>query len=541
MLTETKETNQAWIELRQQVNYWKSQHQRALEREQVLRKRVEELEDINRQQAKQIKSLTQEVQELKALAALLQSQLFGRKTEQTPHIKENTVESPEDFSEKEKRLRGKQQGTNGNGRKLHLNLPGKETVHDLKEDQKRCHICSRSYRLLPETEDSQEIHIEIHLVRLIHKRKKYVSNCNCENTAIITAPPALKLIAKGMFSIDFWIHILTEKYLFQRPLNRIIETLKLEGLAISQGTLTGGLQKIALMVQPLYTAILERNRQAQHWHMDETRWMIFAVSDDPDSSRRWWLWVIVTKDTCAYILDPTRSGNVPKTHLGDDPHGIISSDRYGVYKTLGENIVHAFCWAHLRRDFIRIRDTRKRLRSWAQAWIDRINQIYRLNDKRLEAQSDHQAFMIANQALHSQINLFHQTFQDQLKETTLHQAQRKVLESLNRHWDGYTTFLRYAQVPMDNNLSERQLRNPVVGRKNYYGCGSEWSGTLTVALFTIFQTLLINHIHPKKFLKAYLEACAKNQGKPPENISEFLPWNLSEQQKYTWAYPESPP
>jgi len=47
MFTETKETNRAWIELLQQVNYWESQHRRAIEREKVLRKSVEELEDIN--------------------------------------------------------------------------------------------------------------------------------------------------------------------------------------------------------------------------------------------------------------------------------------------------------------------------------------------------------------------------------------------------------------------------------------------------------------------------------------------------------------
>ena len=86
MLTETKESNQAWIELRQQANYWKAQHEQATQREQVLRKRVEELENINRQQAKQIKSLTQEVQELRALVALLQKQLFGRKTGQSPDV-----------------------------------------------------------------------------------------------------------------------------------------------------------------------------------------------------------------------------------------------------------------------------------------------------------------------------------------------------------------------------------------------------------------------------------------------------------------------
>jgi len=32
---------------------------------------------------------------------------------------------------------------------------------------------------------------------------------------------------------------------------------------------------------------------------------------------------------------------------------------------------------------------------------------------------------------------------------------------------------------MDNNEAERRLRNPVVGRKNYYGNGSVWSGVLS--------------------------------------------------------------
>lgn len=73
-----------------------------------------------------------------------------------------------------------------------------------------------------------------------------------------------------MFSIDFWVHILAEKFLFQRPMSRILQTLTMEDFYISQGTITGGLEKIKNMVYPLYTKILERSRSAKHWHMDET-------------------------------------------------------------------------------------------------------------------------------------------------------------------------------------------------------------------------------------------------------------------------------
>ena len=94
---------------------------------------------------------------------------------------------------------------------------------------------------------------------------------------------------------------------------------------------------------------------------------------------------------------------------------------------------------------------------------------------------------------------------------------------------------------MDKNESERRLRDPAVGRKNYYGSGSVWSGALTAILFTIFQTLLKNNIDPQKWLFAYFEACAQNGGCSPDNPDEFLPWNLSEQHKELWYYSEQSP
>ena len=65
-----------------------------------------------------------------------------------------------------------------------------------------------------------------------------------------------------------------------------------------------------------------------------------------------------------------------------------------------------------------------------------------------------------------------------LQEPALHLAQHKVLSSLHNHWAGLTVFVGRPEVAMDNNTAERTLRNPVVGRKNYYGSGSVWSAHL---------------------------------------------------------------
>ncbi|MDA2926196.1 transposase, partial [Acidobacteria bacterium AH-259-G07] len=104
---------------------------------------------------------------------------------------------------------------------------------------------------------------------------------------------------------------------------------------------------------------------------------------------------------------------------------------------------------------------------------------------------------------------------------------RKILKSLARHWPGLTVFVNHPEVAMDNNAAERALRNPVVGRKNYYGSGSRWSAQLAASLFTIFQTLRVSELNPRLWLSDYLQACARQGGQPPPDLRPFLPWKMS--------------
>ena len=503
------ETNEVWIELRQQANYWKSQHARAVEREAVWKNKAQELEKTIYAYEELLKELLSQQEKLKAQIAWLQQQLFGQKSEQSKasseQIETSDVNSCCDNpkSSEEKRQRGQQRGAKGSGRKLHKNLPAESVFHDLSEDKKQCSICKKPYRVFPTTEDSEEIHIETRIVRRIHKRIRYIRSCNCESLPrIITAPSPAKLIPKGMFSTNFWTHILLEKFLFQRPLFRILQTFKMEGLFLSQGTITGGLQKIEEMLRPLYTQILQRSRSADHWHMDETHWKMFVIVDDK-TGYKWWLWVVATKDTCVYILDTSRSANVPENLLGEEPKGVISADRYSAYKSLlSKSLLIAYCWAHVRRDYIKIRDTHLKLCLWAESWIIHINELFQLNKKRLEVLSIPDKFNVFDQSLRQSISRMKENYEKELNDDNLHLAQRKVLESLKKHWSGLVIFVDQPFIPMDNNLSERKLRNPVIGRKNYYGCSSLWSGKLAATSFTLFQTLLLNNINPKKFLRA---------------------------------------
>ena len=107
----------------------------------------------------------------------------------------------------------------------------------------------------------------------------------------------------------------------------------------------------------------------------------------------------------------------------------------------------------------------------------------------------------------------------------------KVLQSMKNHWCGLTVFVDHPWVPMDNNVAERDARLAVVGRKNFYGSGSLWSGRLAAMLFSLFQTVEAWRLDVARWLTNYLSACAKAQGQPPPDPRRYLPWNMTPQER----------
>ena len=90
---------------------------------------------------------------------------------------------------------------------------------------------------------------------------------------------------------------------------------------------------------------------------------------------------------------------------------------------------------------------------------------------------------------------------------------------------------------MDNNAAERALRNPVIGRKNYYGSGSVWSAQLAAGMFSVLQTVQLWGLNPHHWLQAFLQVCADNGGKPPSDLAGFLPWTMSADRKHQLSQP----
>ena len=511
-------------EFRWQIGYWKSRHADAV-------KRIEQFKE--------------ELDQSRAQTRALQDKLFGRKSEKSArNDRSNDLFDPEEVAAVAKK-RGAQPGHAGHGRRDYSHLPVEEEFVPLPEESLACPICGKPAAMLSATEDSELLEIDVRAHRRRIRRRRYRATCDCDPARqTLTAPPPPKLIPKGNYGISIWVHVLLDKYSSYRPTERLLGQLEQYDLDLPAGTVNDGLRRIELMLRPIYEALGTRNRLGGFHQADETRWLVFVLLDGK-KGYGWWLWVILGPDTVIYLLAPSRGHEVPQSHFGPEASGVLEVDRYAGYKAMAQvksgRIVLAFCWAHVRRDFVGVGKSWSELTPWALAWLRRIRHVYQINRERLCHPLDSATFQEQDALLRQAVEATRAEAEEELSHSQLRQPCRKVLESLQEHWTGLIRFVDDPRIPMDNNASERAGRGPAVARKNFYGSGSLWSGQLAAAMFSLLATLAHWELNPRRWLTWYLESCAAAGGKAPEDIQPFLPWNLSDERRCAFGVPAATP
>ena len=488
---------------------------------------VKELHDLKLSN----KQLSEKVVNMGVTLSWLYKQHFGHKTEKL--APQTTIQSTPDNSSVEpqpKRSRGQQKDTPGHGRTDRSYLQPEEETTEIPNCV--CDICHKPFRALRETDDSDllEIDIQLHLKR--YHRKRYVSQCQCRRKQLLTAPGPLKLYPRTNIGNSLWAYLLLWRYLNGVPVHRILQNLSLHKLPLSAGTVAGGFQKIEPLLDSLYDRIIAHCQSSDLWHADETSWRVFEEADGTRSKKQWWFWLIASDDAVIYVLDKTRSKTIPNGFFTAST-GVLMTDRLASYKDLPDTIQNVWCWVHVKRDFFKIFQGVKDLKNWAKDWLTEIAHLFVLNHKRVQAWQLNQSSQLqeAQSAVEQHISKLKELRSQQLNDPSLTRQQKKPLLSMENHWPGLTLFLTDPRIPLTNNRAERLIRPIVISRKNSYGSGKEWSGMLAAKLFTVLQTWLTNGLDPQKLLLEYLNECSKNKGKPPPNVSSFLPWLMPEERE----------
>ena len=516
-------SRQEHIQLLWEGRYWKRLHEGAVER--LARGECEHRERLR----VQIESATQREQVLQRELEYargrirdLEKRLFGRKTE-----RQWAIDNQQPRSAAGLRKRGQQPGARGHGRSCLSELPVREEIVALASPC--CPKCGKHLTEFPGTEDSEVLEIEVKAYRRRIHRRRYRASCRCAVLpGIVTAPAPARLIERGKWGVSVWVQVLLGKFLYGQASGRWIEQVGELGVQLSAGTLCGGLRAITPLFVPLYQALLPRLRAEGHWHADETRWEVF-VERQGKAGHRWWLWVFQSRSVLYYVIDPSRSASVPEAVLAGVQRGVISCDRHGAYKKfsrLHPGVVLSFCWAHQRRDFLTLANDYPPLAQWAMGWVDRVGELFSLYDERAQAGPRSLRYRQLQGKLRSRLRTMARERHRALADPQLPEPARKLMQSMQRHWRGLREFVHHRQVPPDNNSAERALRGPVVGRKNFYGSGAEWSGELAAMMFRLLMTMRGWRINPRTWLTDYLNACAAAGNRAPADLKPYLPWSM---------------
>ena len=520
------------------VEFWRAEAERLRLDNLVLQTRVAELEG-------QVGALTEKVSVLARLA-------FGTSSETAKRAPAGDDPAGESTDGQAKRGRGQRRGSRGHGRRDYSHLPTREEIHDVPESERVCPRCGAGYAPFGQ-ECCEQIDWQVTLTRIVHRRPTYRRTCRCPVRGVLVAPPVPKAIGKGRFTSGFLARLLCEKFVLGRPAHRIVAALAHGGLDLAEGTLAGVFAACAELLAPLAAAISDHNATAAHLHVDETSWNVYAAVEGKDS-HRWWCWVFVGPDTTVFRIAPSRSLNVLTEQLGIDtdaqglPEGralLLSSDFYTVYQSLGrlDGVDNLWCWAHIRRYFIRAGDAHPELAAWTTGWVERIAALYVAHTAMAAAAPASSAHTWAAAQFSAALNTIDADRKTQAAHPgLLHPAAAKVLATLDREWDGLARHREFPELDLDDNRSERALRGPVVGRKNYYGSGSVVSAELASRVWTITATAQRAGLNPLTYLTAYLDSCAQAGATAPtgEALTRFLPWTATPDDLTAWAHGPRP-
>jgi len=518
-----------YLGLKCEVGYWKAMHKKAIAREKILKRIIKELEGKNRD---------------------LRHRVFGKKSEKKSSSKDEG-KSKDSIS---KRPRGQQSGSKGHGRTERPYLSEKEENVRLPEVPV-CPYCNKPY-IPDEDKNAEIIEVKVNAYTRKIKRQCMKKGCTCKGVPdTITAPMPPKVLPKSQYGLSIWEAVLLTKFHYCQPTNRLLNQYAELGLPISPGTIAGGLKKIKNLFQPVYEALYNRQMTEDRFHNDESGWKVFE-NVEGKIGNRWWLWVSRSVSVVYFQIAPGRGADVPMAYFKNIQRQkiIVICDRYSAYKALAKQmpfIILAFCWAHVRRDFLDAATKYTELEKWSLYWVEKISELYHINNQRckefvpklsIQEQStlfneQHEKLVEKMNAMAAKRDAFIEAHKPDSNSEILSDVKFKILTSLKNHWDGLSVFIEHPEVPMDNNPGEKSIRNPVTGRKNFYGSGSLWSSQLAAMMFSIFQTMVLCGLNCSHWLRSYLTACAENHGKAPEDLSPFLPWKMDEKRRHELSKP----
>jgi transposase len=396
-------------------------------------------------------------------------------------------------------------------------LPVTTQVYELSAEQRQCPCCGVERKEIGADESWQIEYVPGRFERLHHVRKKYACP-GCEGVGekpqmeVAAKPDAA--IEKGMAGPGLLAYIVSSKYSDYLPLYRLENIFERQGFEISRATQSIWCGDVADLVEPLYELMAERVRQSHVVATDDTIMPMLSVGKTKSAR----MWVYVGDEAHAYnIFDFTlnRGRDGPKYFLGDYQQ-VLLADGYGGYDGVvaGNAITRAGCWSHSRRKFV---DAEKVAPEIAREAVDLIGALFRVERQAKDFSVEQRlALRRAKTApILAQLREKLLGWKEQLLPK--HPMAEAVNYALNQ-WDELNVFCSDGAVPIDNNVSEREMKRIILNRKNSLFVGNPRGGRTAAILASLTSTCRRHEVDPQLYLTQLL------MNLPQAKMSELSDW-----------------
>ena len=545
----------------------------ALEANDRLARLAEELREENARLRAENAEQAAELERVRADLAVLQRMLFGRSSEQSrPGRGAGGAGGGAQEQDRGSGAGGKRGPGARAGRRDYSHLPRFKVVWDFPGGGYCCPQCGAPFTGLGSDHVAEQLDWLVIVRVRADCRRRYRRACSCRVPAAVTAPGPPKAIGKGLFSNGFIAMVFTERYVGGAEHELAGDGAGQAGGGGFAGHAGGGLRA----GRGAAGAAGGGHHGAVAGVVAPARGRNDVAGLRPARGRRPGEMVAVGVPRPGHRLlrhgPQPRSGAVLARHAGiDEETGqltadgdegprrlVISSDFYAVYQSAGkkaDGLVNLYCWAHIRRYFVRAGDANPaQLAHWTAAWLDRIKALYAAHAQLMAAWEDAAApaprecaaaaarLEEAGTAWDEAIAVIDEVRRKQMTAPGLQEPAKKALATLDREWDGLIAHRGYPMIGLDNNPAERAIRRPVVTRKNAGGSRNEDAARLAARTWTVTATAEMAGLNLLTYLTAYLDACGRNGGKPltGADLERFLPWNAAPEDLRAWAQPPAP-
>jgi transposase len=307
------------------------------------------------------------------------------------------------------------------------------------------------------------------------------------------------------------------------------------GTPISPSEIWEMTEDVADAVQPVYAVICEHASNAELLQNDDTKARVLSIMKDREERKGTAKEDKRTGIFTTAILAVLRNIDVKVAlfftgvkHAGENLDDLLNKRSKGLPSPIqqcdgGHNIPKhhdtdlSNCNAHSRRKFYELITTWPKIVLKIIGWYSTVftNEKLAPSDPqlRLKWHQDHSA--PAMQQIKNYCD-----FLIKEKEIEPNSSMGKAIAYLNHHWEGLTLFLQVPGVPIDNNDTERLIKQSVRNRKNAYFYRNETGAKIGDILMSIMETCILNDANPWE----YLVAIQEYQKDVRKNPALWVPW-----------------